>query len=128
MSRPIVAQVMARTDADWTMEGRAALGHEVLDVATTPGEKFGVGGFVATVWFAWQLGIDDFHRGAILRPLMARMAAFGLLTKAGQAEISWLGDRSPCYWALAIDRHEAHERWDDVTRRRGWWSGRNAHA
>jgi len=125
---PDPTQTITRTEADWTMDGRAMLGHEILDLATTPADtKMGVNGFVFTGWFAWQLGIDSYWQGKILRPLMARMAAFGVLVKAGQTE---LGGRcggysgSPCYWRLDIDRHEAHERWADIVQRRGWWSGR----
>jgi len=54
-----VAAVTApvRTDADWTVEGRHQLGHEVLDLAPAAGDELGRDGFCYTGWYAWQLGL-----------------------------------------------------------------------
>lgn len=130
-----------RTEADFTIEGRAALGHEVLDEACYAGEPFGIDGFVSTSWFAWKLGIDQFRQSCTLLPLLRAMARHGVLEKSGGARTcradcyGWYAaagidpthtHMEPCTWRLAIDRHEAHERWDDITRQRGWWSGRRS--
>lgn len=120
-----------RTDADWTREGRIALGHEVLDIAPTP-PSYGH----ATAWFAHQLGINPYREGQTLSPLLNRLARHGLLDKRGgvrvcrqgcRADLEWCARNGidpththleTCSWRLAVDRHDAHELWAELTHAR----------
>lgn len=114
-----------RTDADWTIEGRASLGHEILDLAPAQDERP-----CYTGWYAWKLCVEHQRQATMLRPLMDRMTRVGLLEKTGgvrvcNGEHCWRRGQhthsEACNWRLAMDRHEAHERWSEVTTGR-WWA------
>jgi hypothetical protein len=108
-----------RTEADWTMQGRAQLGHEILDIAAPAGDTLGIDGYCYTGWYGRALGIPRARVADVLLPLLKRMTAAGLIERL-RPEFSRSG-----YWRLAgDDRHAAHESWDIITSRRGWWSGR----
>ena len=111
--------ISIRTDADWTLEGRAQLGHEVLDLAPTADQHP-----CWTGWYADRLGVGAYRMSTMLRPLLDRMSRAGLLTKTGGLERRPDGrTRSgACYYRLAIDRHDAHELWSERTQGRRWWA------
>jgi len=122
-----------RTDADWTVEGRRQLGHEILDLAPAAGDELGRDGFCYTGWYARLLGVDPYRQSTVLRPLLDRMARAGLLDKTGGATVcrgpcrrmsvnmvAWAEavgvdpthtHMEACYYRLAVDRHEAQELW-----------------
>lgn len=102
---------------DWSMEGRAQLGHEVLDLAPTADTHP-----CWTGWYADHLGVDDHRMATMLRPLLDRMSRAGLLTKTGGVEQRGGRTRSgACYYQLAVDRHDAHELWSEIVVRHRWW-------
>lgn len=105
------------TGRDWTVEGRASLGYEVIDVAPTPAEHP-----CYTGWYAHQLDVDAFRQSTMLRPLLDRMARYGLLVKTGGV---YRGDDGrthcgACYYGLAADRHVSQERWAEIVAHPHW--------
>ena len=116
---------MADTALDWSMGGRADIGHGVIDIAPEPPAHA-----CYTGWYARQIGIDDhdgYHVSHWLGPLLDKMATAGVLIKTGgQYRCS---DRrcgrmhqEPCYYRLAIPRVEARDRWDEHTSQPRWWA------